>query len=1504
METHVQTWPLTHPQKRIWLVGKIFGNSSIHHLMALSIKHGEFNLTNLEEAIHNFVKMNEGTRLIFVDEGVEPVQYVGEYKETEIPYLDFSHLEEPELALERWAAERANAPLLPDNDRLFAFIIVRLDDRRAGFLFFFHHLIADGWSLTQMMNRIWHSYETISQEIISVAASPGPSYVKYIETERNYMNSSRFRKNRDFWLEQFRELPKDMRVRNSSDPTGNRRSFLLPAEISKTIKAFAASNVCSVNTLFVMLVLLYLHKSEQKNDLIIGTPVMNRSGKKEKEIFGMFTSTVPFRCRIDEESSLLDMLTTIQEKLVKCYFNQKYPYELLLQDLELRKKGFDGLFDVCVNYYNTSMVTQIGGDPVVTTELYGGSQPYALQIVIKDWREDGALLVSFDYQISEYSDLQIEAMWEKLNNLIGFVLTNGETRVADLEIVTAPEREQLLDGWNRSAADYPSDICIHRLIEEQTERTPDRIAIRLENDRTIAYRDLNAKANQLAHHLRERGVSRNSRVGLMATHSEELLVGLLAILKAGGAYVPIAPDYPPDRVRYILQDSEATILLSDCPQSQLIDFGGERIDLTLARHYYVSADNPVSINEPTDLAYILYTSGSTGKPKGVMVGHRGLVNYISWARKQYVVHPYEAFALYSSISFDLTVTSIFTPLVSGNPIHIYKDDGADFVLHRVVKDNKTHIIKLTPSHLSLLRDIDLSSSIIRRFIVGGEDFKTGLAREIHQKFGGRIDMFNEYGPTETVVGCMIYRYDYELDLDASVPIGHPADNVRLYVLDERLKLLPVGSIGELYISGDGVAHGYVNRSDLTKGRFLDNPFIPGMRMYKTGDLARYRVDGVLEYLGRRDHQIKIRGYRIELGEVESRLNEHPAVSDCVVLDGTDEYGSVFLCAYYVADRRLVDTELRSFLLSGLPSYMVPSLFARLKRLPLTLNGKVDRSALPEIRRASPVEEEEETVSESERERIIREVYQDVLNVKRMGGNTSFYQVGGDSIKAIQIASKLSEQGIRVKVKDILSLPFLSEVAAASQTDMGEPIADKVAEGSIPPTPITEWFFAQRFKQPQYWNQSILMKMKQSIDADEVRRVLMLLIGHHDGLRMNLNPAAGGLAYEPKHLEPDIQVEEVDLSSYSGEELDQRIKTIGTQLKSGLRMDEGLPIAACLFIAGADKERLLLMTAHHLVVDAVSWRILLDDFAYALSRIRQNESPVLLRKTHSYKAWATKLQQYADRMPDRELGYWTTLLTDAVDAGKLLPETAEPPRKMECMTVESDLTEDETAALLGTANETYLTETKELLILALAMTVRAYTNNDKVLFELEGHGREELFDAVDLSRTVGWFTSMFPFLLRLQGEEIGGLVKEVKERLRAVPNNGVGYGIAKYLSRHRMPYEPAPSVRFNYLGEMDNALNHDLFEWSSQDSGSDQAPDSSLTCLLDVMVLISRKRLKITATSGRTHGQMADLASFADRMAEALRHIIAHCAEAEKRQFTPSDFDAARLTQADLDWLIG
>jgi len=619
----------------------------------------------------------------------------------------------------------------------------------------------------------------------------------------------------------------------------------------------------------------------------------------------------------------------------------------------------------------------------------------------------------------------MQRMSDSFTTILEQICNSVDQKITTLDIVSKKEKKWLLHEYNNTKTKYPKEKNVIELFENQVVENPTAIAIEYDNQ-TFSYSELNKKANILAHKLREKGVKPNKVVGIMMDRSLEVIVSFLGVNKAGGAYVPIDPEYPSDRIEYILENSETDILLTKKEFSEEINYNGEKIliDFSDTELFSGNEENPKKITAENDLVYLIYTSGSTGKPKGVMLTHQGLTNYICWAQKVYLKGEKLVFPLYSSISFDLTVTSIFTPLTSGCKIVIYSDADKSMTISRIVRDKKAEIVKLTPTHLKIMENEDLQNSTIKRLIVGGEELQSNLAKRIDIAFGGKIEILNEYGPTETVVGCMIHEYNPKTDIRPAVPIGVPADNARIYLLDKNLNLVPKGVVGEMYIAGDGVAKGYMNRPDITAERFLDDPFFAGERMYKAGDLARF-TDNVIEFLGRVDFQVKIHGFRIELNEIETRLRKHPDISDLAVIARDDNSGDKYLCAYYVSEKNLETEILKEFVKAELPDYMVPSWFVKIEKIPLTPNGKTNTKNLPD---PSAVTHSHTIIeAHSKKEQVFVDAFKKVLNTEEISTNDNFFDIGGNSLKAVTL-TVLLQKNFDISVNDIFRFQTVQKLA--------------------------------------------------------------------------------------------------------------------------------------------------------------------------------------------------------------------------------------------------------------------------------------------------------------------------------------------------------------------------------------------------------------------------------------------------------------------------------------------
>ncbi|WP_018753423.1 non-ribosomal peptide synthetase [Paenibacillus sanguinis] len=1482
-------YPLTHAQKRIWYIENLYPDTSLNIIGGLIRINGNVNLDLLEEAIQRFIENNEGIRLQLHQEGNEVQQYVQLYVKKSLRRFDFSDASDPHFAADVWVQEELQKPFPLYEHPLFDFALITVHETEHAYYLKFHHLIADGWSIYLLSEQVANIYSRLSAGE-SVDVEEKPSYLDYVAKEQQYLQSNRFEKDRLFWYEAFTDLPETSFKKNSSFPTGRRKRFHLSREMAERVRNWAEEHKFSLNTFFVSLLFLHLHKSTQQDDLILGTPVVNRSGVREKNIFGMFTSTMPIRLQVDPDESLRAMMKRVGAVLTRSYFHQRYPYDLLVQDLELSKKGSHGLFQLSVNYYNTLMDHEFSEGKLMHDEFYSGNQYYPLQVVIKEWH--GELELQFDYKTDEHTEEDIEMLYDRLCHLIKVITDNGDARIKNLSLLTDREYFREIYERNDTSIDYPKRP-VHQLIEEQVARTPNKKAVSFD-DHALTYAELNVKANRLAHYLRKQGVTRNSLVGVHLGHSLEMIIALLGILKTGGTYVPIDPSYPANRIQHILDDSGVHVVLTDRTFSPGVSYTGQLLELSVS--LAEETTNPELVNELSDAAYVIYTSGSTGLPKGAVIEHRGLVNYVWWAQATYLPDEDDVIALYSSLSFDLTVTSIFPPLVAGREVVIYAENGREFILDRILKERRVTVVKATPAHLALLRWRDSLKGSVRRWIIGGENLKTEVAREIIENSGGNVTLFNEYGPTETVVGCMIHRYDATLDTGASVPIGYPISNTQIYLLDNDGQPVPIGTAGELYISGDGVARGYLNQPELTAERFLPNPFLPERRLYKTGDLAIRMKSGQVTYLGRLDYQVKIRGYRIELGEVEHRLLQHRSVSDAVVLDYTDANGTKHLVAYLVAFEEVLSAfELRKHLTETMPDYMVPAYFVLLEYLPLTANGKVDRSALPDPIETA-ISDEQSTLLDETVEEIVIQAIRDVLGIKTVTAIDNFYQLGGDSVKAIQVVNKLSKANIQIQTKDVLTYPVIRELAIVATNSSHSLYPQTLASGTLTPTPIMSWFFSQEFENPHHWNQSILLELKQHITPEQLRQSIKKLIQHHDSLRLFYDEEKQALTYLEGEMPEELLMETHDLSSLRSPKLYDNLRKVAQACKASIRLTKGPLLRSALFDLGSPGQRMLL-TAHHLVVDAVSWQILLEDLATLL-----DGKNLLPMKTHSLQQWAEGLMKYSETAARKEEKMW--MFNEGVKADELdfPPEMDGGNSLADCETITRTFTPEETEALQIRAHEAFQTQAQDLLIAALVRTIHIHSNRDLVRLELEGHGRDPIVEGVDVTRTVGWFTTMFPVAIPVHRSDWEQQIRTVKTELRNIPLKGAGYGALVYMAK-RLPVRLQRGVRFNYLGEIDNQLSSLPFTFASEEHGADICPTNHTTALLDLLAFIQGKSLTITVTYSRQRFHQATIESFMDHFAEHLREAIGFCCGKEGTMFDVSDFDTISLSDDQLDDLL-
>jgi amino acid adenylation domain-containing protein/non-ribosomal peptide synthase protein (TIGR01720 family) len=945
-------------------------------------------------------------------------------------------------------------------------------------------------------------------------------------------------------------------------------------------------------------------------------------------------------------------------------------------------------------------------------------------------------------------------------------------------------------------------------------------------------------------------------------------------------------------------------------------FTGAR-ELVLLEELAQTADCPrsgtINYPSPADAAYIIYTSGSTGRPKGVVVEHRNVVRLLFNDKLPFDFSPDEVWIQSHSYCFDFSVWEMYGSLLRGGRLVIpQREEVRDLDRYlQIVREEGVTILNQTPAAFygfvekAMQHDHDWGAQL-RYVIFGGDRLEPAYLRAWADRFPA-IPLINMYGITETTVHVTFHRLTpAELAGTGKSPVGRPIPETTVYVCDPDMNLLPVGVPGELYVGGSGVSRGYLNRPELNDQRFIDNPFSPGERLYRTGDLGRWSWSGGLEYLGRNDQQVQVRGFRVELGEIESRLLEHPGVKECVVLALEGEHESRSLAAWIVFEAEVTVTALREHLAQNLADYMIPAWFTPMSKLPLTANGKLDRKSLPDQRSGKLPGLDLGTSylpPRNELEQTVAEVLQGVLARNQVGIHDNYFALGGDSIRAIQVVSRLQQQGLKVEMIDIFQFPTVAGLAG--RVTKLRRIADQgCVNGIVPLTPVQLWFFAQHGSGPQHYNQSVLLRSSERLDEQLLNSLFSGLITHHDALRICFTLGDSGWQQENRGAVVFPGIETVDLTASPDPGKALELHAAGLQSKFDLA---AAPLVSVVLYRLQDGDRLL-MIIHHLVVDGVSWRILAEDLMSGYGELKGGKPLSFPAKSDSFKLWSERLTEYAaSGTLLKEQEYWQTVARSDVARLPLL----EAPRvgtAADFDEVQTGLSEAETMQLLIQANQAYRSDTADLLLTALARALHDWTGSRRHLITLEGHGREDIGTAVDISRTVGWFTSLFPHLLELADRDDPGYqLRVVKEGVRSVPNHGLGYGLLAWLTpdalKEGFELPQLPAISFNYLGTFDADFGSGTFSPTNEPHGATVGPQIeapfALECTCSVMggLLSINFRYDRRLITPETGGQLAV------SMLENLRSLVSHCCQAEETIISPSDISYDGLDIDQLDSLL-
>ncbi|BCL77705.1 hypothetical protein ccbrp13_01700 [Ktedonobacteria bacterium brp13] len=1062
----ILTIPLTEAQKQFWVLSQLETDGLIAYNESIAMElRGSFRLTAMQQAFQYLVKRHEALRTTISPAG--DVQHVLPAMDLKIPIIDLSHFPRAEIKahLANYLREEGQYRFDLTRGPLIRVVVVKLEESQHVLQMTVNHIIADGWSIGVLMREVSTLYSSISKDV-PCRLEPSLQFADYIRWQAQQECSEKHMVNETYWLGQFAdtipvlELPTDRPRSALKTYNGARQSSTIDKSLFERLKQLSKRQGCTPFMLLFAAYLAYIYRLTGQQDIVIGIPTAGRSLEGSENLIGHCVNMTPVRSRVDGNVLWTEHLSTVKQVLLAVYEHQEYPFAALLKKLNPpRDASRLPIVNVTFNmdrHVQLPSLFELESEPLTPPLRYTASD-LSLNII----EVNGALLVDLDYNTDLFNEATAVRILGHYRTLLEGIVTQPEQRIADLSFLTQEEAHALLTTWSETSIDYTTEPFLPALIEAQVARTPDAIAFVVQDvlvgwEESLTYAQLNQQADVLASVLQNTyNIRPGEVIGLCLERSLDMVIGLLGILKCGGAYLPLDPMYPAERLAFMLQDSQASVVLTQAdllPQLPADQF--QSICLPLPALPILKGPRPVLC--PDQVAYVIYTSGSTGRPKGTMITHRNVRNFALSMQQRPGLTSQDVVLAVTSLSFDIAVLELLVPLTVGARIHLASRSTASDTLALIsaLERYQPTLLQTTPARWQMLLAAGWVGSPQLKILCGGEALSLDLAQKLRVR---GASVWNMYGPTETTVWSSLCPIDERTE---HVSIGRPIENTQLYVLDARLQPVPVGFTGELYIGGDGLAAGYLGRPDLTAERFIPHPFgAAGTRLYATGDVARYLADGCVDYLGRNDQQVKVRGFRIELGEIESILGQHHEVRECLVLAREDLPGEKRLVAYLIpvaADRQPSTSELRSYLATRLPEYMLPAVFVVLSCWPVTPNGKVDRGVLPAPEQERPVLHMPFVAPRTPTEEALAEIWQEVLGLREVGIHDNFFESGGDSILAIQIMLRAQGRGLHLRSKDL----FVHQTIAALATVVGQTAVNSaeqgLAPGVVPLIPIQHW----------------------------------------------------------------------------------------------------------------------------------------------------------------------------------------------------------------------------------------------------------------------------------------------------------------------------------------------------------------------------------------------------------------------------------------------------------------
>ena len=1215
---------LTQAQKSIWLTEKYYQGTSVNIICGTAIIEEKVDFVKLKKAIEIVCQKYDIFKLCFKIVEGEIKQELSEKNNFKIEIINVANLQE----LEKVRKKIIEKPLEIESSELSQFYIVKFDNGEGAFIANIHHIISDAWTLAIVCKEIIQIYSNLknNQEIETKAKY---SYIEHINSEKEYIKSEKFQKDKKYWEEKFEKIPEVAVIPGSKNEIennikGNRKQFTIDKNIIEKVKKYCKENSISLFNFFMATFGIYISEISNLDEFVIGTPILNRTNYKEKSAMGMFINTAPLKINLNGVEDFKTFVKNIAIDSLNMLKHQKYSYQSLLENLREKDRNIPNLYNILLSYQITDTTLKDEDIKYRSEWTFNGYCPDNMQIHIYDFNDTDNFNIAYDYRTSIYDEKDIEQLHNRIKHVIRQVISEENIKIKDIEIVTPEEKEKLVIDFNKTQLEYDKTKPIIKYFEEQVEKTPEEVAMVFENKK-LTYKELNEKANSLAHKLREEGITNNSIVGIMKERSFEIIIAIIAVLKAGGSYIPIAPDYPDDRINYMLEDSHAQIVLVGKKQLSRIKEGQKAINIDLSNKeiYDYNKGNIENISKPEDLSYLIYTSGSTGIPKGVMLKQQNLSNFYN-AMKSTIKYLNDGnkhkIISITTLSFDIFGFETLMSLTRGLTLYMTNENEQKITskLEKIIKENGIEIIQTTPSvmkfHLDNIEDIkDLSS--LKYVILAGEQLPKTLVDRLKKDIPG-VTIYNGYGPSETTIFSTIT----DVTNLEKVTIGNPIANTQIYILNKNKKLVPQGTIGEIYISGDGVGKGYMNKSEQTEKSYSKNPFIENSIMYKSGDLGSFDSKGKITCYGRIDNQVKINGLRIELSEIEKLMLSIYNISDCVVIKKHINDRDA-LCAYYTQKGHVEEEIIKTVLKNKLPQYMIPQYFIKINQMPHTPNGKIDKKLLPE----PSIQENDKQIIKIRNqidEELIKMIKK-MLYVENISLSDTLLDLGGDSLTAITLSTKiLSKFNVQVNIKHILSNYTIKDISDFIRDNQSK-ISAKIKIEKAPKQELYPLSTAQKriyYNSKMIGDENIVYNLPGAVIVDEilnkekVNNIFKKIIERHEILRTSF-------VIKDDNVMQKIQ-ENIDFNIQTYQNTEKEQQKIMEEFSKPFNLEKA-PLLRVELHYLDNKKTLLLLETHHIVMDGTGLNNLIIEFNRLYNGENLKRIPIQYK---DYAVWENKFNE--------------------------------------------------------------------------------------------------------------------------------------------------------------------------------------------------------------------------------------------------------------------------------------